>query len=228
MLRGHIVCQQGGQAARPFRNKCRDCAAKRPYVRLRPLTYVMDSKPCGSIGAPPERGAQVNRIKLGHVSVPDPCLGQGIPCPWTSLWPGPYLEGSRPHPRDPTRYLGVPYCSWGSSSCVQGFGASSWRSGPTDCILGYTIFSGHVAPLEPSTWWGQVLFTARLEIAARAPCLHTVVRGTPDSGYRQTPLAESPSSVCSLLSPPPSLSWRQLCCCRCSHMRLRPGPSSGP
>jgi hypothetical protein len=24
MLRGHIACQQGGQAARPFRNKCRD------------------------------------------------------------------------------------------------------------------------------------------------------------------------------------------------------------
>jgi hypothetical protein len=65
-----------------------------------------------------------------------------------------------------------------------GSGASLWRFGPTDCILGYIIFSGHVAPLEPSTWWGRVLFTARLEIAARAPCLHTVVRGTPDSGYR--------------------------------------------
>jgi hypothetical protein len=27
MLRGHIVCQHGGQAARPFRNKCRDRTA---------------------------------------------------------------------------------------------------------------------------------------------------------------------------------------------------------
>jgi hypothetical protein len=33
---------------------------------------------------------------------------------------------------------------------------------------------------------GSVLFTAWLEIAARAPCLHTEVRGTPDSGYRHT------------------------------------------
>jgi hypothetical protein len=86
MLRGHIACQQGGQAARPFRNKCRDRAAQRPYVRLRPLAYVTGSKPRGSIGSPPEWGAQVHKIKPGHVSVPDPCFGQGIPCPSTSLW----------------------------------------------------------------------------------------------------------------------------------------------
>jgi hypothetical protein len=109
--------------------------------------------------------------------VPGPCYG----------WLGPYSGGSGPHPMDPTRYLGVSYRTRGSGSCVQGSGAYSWRSGPTDCIPGYTIFSGHVAPLEPSTWWGQVLFTVRLEIAARAPYLHTVVRGTPDSGYRHTP-----------------------------------------
>jgi hypothetical protein len=30
-----------------------------------------------------------------------------------------------------------------------------------------------------------VLFAARIVIATRAPCLHTVVRGTPNSGYRQ-------------------------------------------
>jgi hypothetical protein len=27
MLRGHIACQHGGQAARPFHNKCRDRVA---------------------------------------------------------------------------------------------------------------------------------------------------------------------------------------------------------
>jgi hypothetical protein len=70
-------------------------------------------------------------------------------------------------------YLEVPDRIRGSELCVQGFGASSWRSGPTDFILGYIIFSGHMTPLEPSTWWGRVLFIARLEIAARAPCLHT-------------------------------------------------------
>jgi hypothetical protein len=86
MLRRHIAYQQGGQAARPFRNKCRDRAAQRPYVRLRPLAYVMGNKPRGSIGSALERGAQVHKIKPGHVSVPDPCLGQGIPCPGTLLW----------------------------------------------------------------------------------------------------------------------------------------------
>jgi hypothetical protein len=58
-------------------------------------------------------------------------------------------------------------------------------SGPTVATLEYIVSSGHVAALEPPSWRGQVPFTARLEIVARAPCLHTVVRGTPDSGYRQ-------------------------------------------
>jgi hypothetical protein len=75
MLRRHIACQQSEQAARPLHNKCRDLTAQRPYVRLRPLAYVMGNKPCGSIGSPPERGAQAHRIKHGHVLVPDPGLG---------------------------------------------------------------------------------------------------------------------------------------------------------
>jgi hypothetical protein len=33
-----------------------------------------------------------------------------------------------------------------------------------------------VAASELPTWRGRVLFTARLEIAARAPCLYVVVR----------------------------------------------------
>jgi hypothetical protein len=100
MLRRHIACQQSGQAARPLRNKCRDRAAQRPYVRLRPLAYITGNKPCGSIGSPPERGAQAHRIKPGHVSVPDPCLGQGIPCPGTLPWVAWTLsEGSGPLPR---------------------------------------------------------------------------------------------------------------------------------
>jgi hypothetical protein len=56
-------------------------------------------------------------------------------------------------------------------------------SGPTIDILEYIIFSGHVAAPKPSTWWGRVLFTTRLEIAVWAPCLLTVVRGTPVLGY---------------------------------------------
>jgi hypothetical protein len=93
MLRRHIACQQGGQAARTLRNKCRDPAVQRPYVRLRPLAYVTGNKPCDSIGSPPERGAQAHKIKPRHMSIPDPCLGQGIPYPGTSLWVARTLLG---------------------------------------------------------------------------------------------------------------------------------------
>jgi hypothetical protein len=68
---------------------------------------------------------------------------------------------------------------------MQGSNTFPWGSGPTVDTLEDIVFPGHVATLEPSTWWGRVLFTARLEIAVRAPCLLTVVRGTPVSGYRQ-------------------------------------------
>jgi hypothetical protein len=68
---------------------------------------------------------------------------------------------------------------------TRGFGTFPWGSGPTVDTLEDIVFSGHVAALEPSTWWGRALFTTRLEIAARAPRLHTVVRGTPVSGYQQ-------------------------------------------
>jgi hypothetical protein len=74
MSMGHIACQRDSQAARLLRNKCRDSAAQRPYVRLRPLAYVTSDRPRGSIGPPPERGAKAHKIKYGHVSVPDTCL----------------------------------------------------------------------------------------------------------------------------------------------------------
>jgi hypothetical protein len=77
---------------------------------------------------------------------------------------------------DPTRRSGLH---------VQGSGTFPWGFGPTVDISEYIVFSGHVATLEPSTWWGRVLFTTRLEIAAWAPRLHAVVRGTPVSGYQQ-------------------------------------------
>jgi hypothetical protein len=71
-----------------------------------------------------------------------------------------------------------------SGLCIQGSSTFPWGSGPTVATLEYIVSTGHVAAPEPPTWRGRVLFTARLEIAARAPCLHTIVRGTPDSGYR--------------------------------------------
>jgi hypothetical protein len=74
MLRRHITCQWNGQAARLICNKCRDHAAQRPYVRLRPLAYVTGSRPRGTIGALPKRGAEAHVVWSGHVSAPDPRL----------------------------------------------------------------------------------------------------------------------------------------------------------
>jgi hypothetical protein len=119
MLRRHIACQQGGQAARPLHNKCRDRAAQRPYVRLRPLAYVTGNKPRGSIGSLPERGAQAHRIKHGHVSVPDPCLGQGIPCLGISLWVArTLLGGIRTPSRGPSTLTWESRTAFGGSGCA--------------------------------------------------------------------------------------------------------------
>jgi hypothetical protein len=74
MLKGHIACQRGGQAARLLCNKCRDSAAQRPYVRLRSLAYVTGARPRGSIGPPPEWGVGALAVRSGHVSAPDPRL----------------------------------------------------------------------------------------------------------------------------------------------------------
>jgi hypothetical protein len=57
MLKGHITCERGSQEARLLRNKCRDSAAQRSYVRLRLRAYVTRGRPRGSIGSPPEQGA---------------------------------------------------------------------------------------------------------------------------------------------------------------------------
>jgi hypothetical protein len=57
--------------------------------------------------------------------------------------------------------------------------------GPTVDTMDYIVSSGHVAAPVLPTWRDQALFTTWLKAAAWTPRLHTVVRGTPDSGYRQ-------------------------------------------
>jgi hypothetical protein len=193
MPRRHIACQWNGQAARLVRNKCRGHAAQRPYVRLRPLAYVTCTMPRGSIGAPPERGAEAYTVWSGHVSDPDPRLA--LIEAWVFFVPesrGPTVSGPDPTQRGLEPILGVRFVpvevldlTRGSGLYVQGSGTFPWWSGPTVDTLEYIVFSGHVAALDPSTWWGRVLFTTRLEIAAWVPCLHTVGRGTPVSGYQQ-------------------------------------------
>jgi hypothetical protein len=129
----------------------------------------------------------------GHVSAPDP--RPGLIKAWVFFVPESrdLLRVARtPHReiRDPSRGSGLyPQRSWtlsgGPVRICRDPALSHGGSGPTIDTLECIIFSGHVAAPEPSTWWGRVLFTTRLEIAALAPCLLTVLRGTPVSGYRQ-------------------------------------------
>jgi hypothetical protein len=102
------------------------------------------------------------------------------------------VSGLDPTQRGPEPILGVrfapvevPDLSRRSGLHIQGSGTLPWGSGLTVDILEYIILSSHVATPELSTWWGRVLFTTRPEIVAWAPRLHTVVRGTLVSGYRQ-------------------------------------------
>jgi hypothetical protein len=126
----------------------------------------------------------------GHVSSPDPRLGpvQGpcMFCPRALLCVARTLHrggGSGARPRGPGTPVEVLDLTRRSGLYVQGSDTSPWGSGPTVDILEYIVFSGRVAARESCTWWGRALFTTRLEVAAWAPRLHTVVRGTPISGY---------------------------------------------
>jgi hypothetical protein len=195
MPRRHITCQWNGQAVRLIRNKCRDRAHQRPYVRLRPLACVTGSRPRGSIGAPPERGAEAYVVWSGHVSAPDPRLALiKVWVFFVSESRDPAVSGSDPTQRGSRPILGVRLVPMEvldlarrSGPYMQGFGTFPWGSEPTVDILEDIAFSGHVTASEPSTWWGRMLLTTQLEIAAQAPRFHTVVRGTPVSGYRHIP-----------------------------------------
>jgi hypothetical protein len=117
MPRRHIACQ----AARLIRNKCRGRVTQRPYVKLRPLAYVTRSRPRGSIGSLPGRGAEAYTDR----SAPDWVL--------TRVSTGP-----------PPGSLG-PRCGWprpitGVQTPSQGSSLHTWRAGTNpggpDCIPG--------------------------------------------------------------------------------------------
>jgi hypothetical protein len=159
---------------------------------LRPLAYVTGSRPRGSIGAPPERGAEAYTVWSGHVSAPDPCLA--LIKAWVFFVPesrDPAVSGPDPTQRGPEPIIGVRFAPGDvleqtrrSGLYMQGSDTFPWGSGPTVDTLEDIIFSGHVVAPESSTWWGRSLFTTRLVIAAWVSRLHTAVRGTPVSGYR--------------------------------------------
>jgi hypothetical protein len=136
MPRRHISCQWIGQAARLIHNKCRGHAAQRPYVRLCPLAYVTCTMPHGSIGAPPERGAEAYTVWSGHVSAPDPCLA--LIKVWVFFVPESWDPAvSRPDhtQRGPEPILGVRFApmevldlTQRSGLYIQGSGTFPWGS----------------------------------------------------------------------------------------------------
>jgi hypothetical protein len=127
-----------------------------------------------------------------HVSAPDPRLA--LIKAWVFFVPESRnlaVSGPDHTQRGPEPILGVRFApvevldlTRRSGLYTQGSSTFPWGSGPIVDTLEYIVFSGHVAAPEPSTWWGRALFTTRLEIAAWVSRLHTVVRGTPVSGYR--------------------------------------------
>jgi hypothetical protein len=129
-------------------------------------------------------GERMCRVKPGHVSAPDPCSCQGFPCPGTLLRPRPYSEGSGPHPRDPT-------LTRESRATIGGLGCA-YRGPALPCggltrltHAGCIIIPCRMVPLDLPMWWGRALFTVWLRNDVRHRVFILVVRGTPDSGYRQ-------------------------------------------
>jgi hypothetical protein len=124
--------------------------------------------PRGSIGASPERGAEAYTVRSGHVSTLDPRLA--LIKAWVFSVPesrDPAVSGPDPTQRGPEPILGVRFVpveildlTWRSGLYIQGSDTFPWGSRLIVDTLEYIIFSGHVAPLEPSTWWGRVLLLA--------------------------------------------------------------------
>jgi hypothetical protein len=139
MLRRHITCQWNGQATRLIRNKCRGRAAQGTYVWLRSPAYVTGSRPRGSIGFPPRRGAEAHTVWSEHVSAPDPRLA--LIKAWVFFVPesrDPVVSGLDPTQRGPGPVTGVRFTpvevldlTRRSGLCMQGSGAFPWGSGPT-------------------------------------------------------------------------------------------------
>jgi hypothetical protein len=147
MPRRHITCQWNGQAMRLIRNKCIGRAAQRPYARLRPLAYVTGGRPRGSIGAPPERGAEAYTVWFEHVSAPDPRLAlikaQVFFAPESR---NPVVGGPDPTQRGPEPILGVRFApvevldlARRSGLYMQGSGTFPW--GPDPLLIPLRISS---------------------------------------------------------------------------------------
>jgi hypothetical protein len=131
--------------ARPFRNKCRVRAVLGPYVRLRPMAYVMGNEPRGRIRSPPERGAHVQSKARPRVSS-GPLLMPRFPLSRDLVAASTLLGGIWTPSKGPDAYSRVPGHNWGSGLCVQGSGAPLRRSDSTDTCWMYHHSLSYGAP----------------------------------------------------------------------------------
>jgi hypothetical protein len=192
MLRRHITCQLDRQRASSTKNAW-------PRGLTSGSTRWLTSRAVGHVAASglllsgewecPRYGLDTRQ----HQTPAWPWLRPRYSLPWN---PGTPLWVARTPPEGSRPVLGVWFApvevlnlARRTGLCIQGSSTFPWGSGPTVATLEYIVSSGHMAALKPPTWRGQELFTVRLEITARAPCLHTVVRGTPDSSYRQSDIS---------------------------------------
>jgi hypothetical protein len=160
MLRRHIACQWSVQAAQLIHNKCRGRTAQRPYVRLRPLAYVTGSGPRGSIGSPPERGAEAYTAWSGHVSALDPRLVLikvrvlFVPESRDPVVSGPDPTHRGPGPIPGVRFVPVEVLDLTRRSVRIYRGPTLSHRGPDPLLMPWSISSslGHVAAPEPSMW----------------------------------------------------------------------------
>jgi hypothetical protein len=86
------------QAARPLRNKCRDCTAVWALRQARPVGLCHGLKPTATAVGFHLSGERKARPR--HVSALDPCLCRGPFHPGTLLKPGPHLGGLSMPPRE--------------------------------------------------------------------------------------------------------------------------------
>jgi hypothetical protein len=104
-----------------------------------------------------------------HASIRDPCLGYSTSSPGTLLW-------AVRSPLDGVRTLsnGSGLLYFGGPGCAH---RGPVPSGPDGVVSENATLTAHEIPLG--------LFSAWLRVAAQASCLYTIVRGTPNPGYRQ-------------------------------------------
>ena len=163
---GHITCQKGGHASCPLRNKCggglralMSCFARCPKSRTISHETALNLRPSGSGGASDRAWTRVNTgpmPRLRHFLSRDLVMGGPEP-----------LDGVR------TLSNGSELLYFGGPGCAHRGPA---LSGPDGVASENATLTAHEIPLG--------LFSVRLRVAAQASCLYSVVRGTPNPGYR--------------------------------------------